>query len=88
MTQSTRQRGESSRTSFENGKEEKMDRVSGRGNLWFIVLLSATDEELRRLAVTEMPDVPRQPARSADTLDKIGKQLAPAAEPLPFLYQG
>ena len=51
MTQSTRQRGESSRTSFENGKEEKMDHVSGRGNLWFIVLLSATAEELRGLAI-------------------------------------
>ena len=33
----------------------------------FIVLLSAIAEELRGLAVTEMPDVPRQPARSATT---------------------
>jgi hypothetical protein len=28
------------------------------------------------------------PARIADTLDKIGKPMAFAEEPLPFLYQG
>lgn len=65
-----------------------MDHVSGRGNLWFIVLLSATAEELRGLAGTEMPDVPGQTTRSGDTPEKISKQPAFTTEPLPFLYQG
>jgi mannose-1-phosphate guanylyltransferase len=45
-----------------------------------------------RLAVMEMKDVLwsdwGNPARIADTLDKIGKPMAFAEEPLPFLYQG
>lgn len=45
-----------------------------------------------RLAVMEMKDVLwsdwGSPARIADTLDKIGKPMAFAEEPLPFLYQG
>jgi len=45
-----------------------------------------------RLAVMEMEDVLwsdwGNPARIANTLDKIGKPIAFAEEPLPFLYQG
>ena len=45
-----------------------------------------------RLAVMEMKDVLwsdwGNPERIADTLDKIGKPMAFAEEPLPFLYQG
>ena len=45
-----------------------------------------------RLAVMEMKDVLwsdwGNPARIAGTLDKIGKPMAFAEEPLPFLYQG
>ena len=67
-----------------------MDHVSGRGNLWFIVLLSTTAEELRGLdAIVEaMRSRKFSPARSEDILDKIGKQPTVASEPLPFLYQG
>jgi hypothetical protein len=67
-----------------------MDHVSGHGNLWFIVLLSTTTEELRGLdAIVEaMRSRKFSPARSEGILDKIGKQPAVGAEPLPFLYQG
>jgi mannose-1-phosphate guanylyltransferase len=45
-----------------------------------------------RLAVMEMKDVLwsdwGNPARIVDMLDKIGKPMAFAEEPLPFLYQG
>ena len=95
-----------------------MDKVSGRENLWLIVL--AGDDGVRimecirrwlgyekpkryrtflrsrsrfrhtvdRAVRMETPDVLGQPARIADTSDKIGKEPASAAEPLPFLYQG
>ena len=45
-----------------------------------------------RLAVMEMRDVVwsdwGNPARIADTLDRIGEPMAVAEAPLPFLYQG